>query len=157
MKTASSRRVKNLQPPASPCLSLVLLSTRRLSEIDISSIASQRNPISAIGPCVGAKVEGMKPSRLTGFLRSVSHARGIHSVKDSSHTPPSLIARLLDSAPPNPDKVVINGFVRSIRNQKMRSFASIGDGSSLEPMQALLTPAQAQRSVVHFPNSRDIG
>ncbi len=55
------------------------------------------------------------------------------------------IAQVLDIGPADSDKVVINGFIRSIRNQKQRSFASIGDGSSLEPLQALLTPEQAQR------------
>lgn len=43
--------------------------------------------------------------------------------------------------------VTVNGFVRSIRKQKTRSFAAIGDGTSLEPLQALLTPAQAERLV----------
>ncbi|KAH6677111.1 asparaginyl-tRNA synthetase-like protein [Halenospora varia] len=38
----------------------------------------------------------------------------------------------------------VHGFVRSIRNHKKMSFASIGDGSTLEPMQAVLTPSQAQ-------------
>ncbi|KAM3076277.1 asparaginyl-tRNA synthetase [Clarireedia jacksonii] len=58
-------------------------------------------------------------------------------------TPPS-IASLLERPPTNPDDITVNGFVRSIRNQKTRSFASIGDGSSLQPLQALLTPEQAQ-------------
>ena len=49
------------------------------------------------------------------------------------------------------DKVVVSGYVRSIRNQKTRSFASIGDGSSLEPLQALLTPLQAERQVHQTP------
>ncbi|KAI1004987.1 Asparagine--tRNA ligase [Podosphaera aphanis] len=42
------------------------------------------------------------------------------------------------------DEVVISGYIRSIRNQKQRSFASIGDGSSIQSLQALLTPAQAK-------------
>ncbi|RDL33910.1 Class II aaRS and biotin synthetase [Venustampulla echinocandica] len=57
---------------------------------------------------------------------------------------PVPIAHILDKGPADAEDVVINGFVRSIRNQKQRSFASIGDGSSLEPLQALLTPEQAQ-------------
>lgn len=59
--------------------------------------------------------------------------------------PPS-VARLLATGPADPSNVVVNGFVRSLRSQKQRAFASIGDGSSLEPLQALLTPAQAKRS-----------
>ncbi|KAE8448700.1 hypothetical protein EG329_008915 [Mollisiaceae sp. DMI_Dod_QoI] len=67
--------------------------------------------------------------------------RAFHNNKESYR--PS-IARLLDEKPADAKDVVVTGFVRSIRNQKQRSFASIGDGSSLEPLQALLTPAQAQ-------------
>jgi hypothetical protein len=54
------------------------------------------------------------------------------------------VAKLLNS-PPSIGSVTVNGFIRSIRNQKQRSFAVIGDGTSLEPLQALLTPDQAQR------------
>ena len=42
------------------------------------------------------------------------------------------------------DEVVINGYIQSIRNQKQRSFAAIGDGSSMQTLQALLTPEQAK-------------
>jgi hypothetical protein len=59
------------------------------------------------------------------------------------------VAKLLESSPSASD-VAVNGFIRSIRNQKTRSFAAIGDGSSLEPLQALLTPAQAERSIYQF-------
>ncbi|TGO08853.1 hypothetical protein BTUL_0188g00010 [Botrytis tulipae] len=57
------------------------------------------------------------------------------------------VAKLLGTAPENVDevKVNVNGFIRSIRNQKKISFASIGDGSSVQPLQALLTPQQAER------------
>ncbi|KAE9369073.1 asparaginyl-tRNA synthetase [Stipitochalara longipes BDJ] len=57
----------------------------------------------------------------------------------------STIAHLLDQGPKDREKVIVNGFIRSIRNQKQRSFASVGDGSSLEPLQALLTPQQSAR------------
>lgn len=39
--------------------------------------------------------------------------------------------------------VVVNGFVRSIRKQKRVAFAAIGDGTTLEPLQAVLKPEQA--------------
>ncbi|KAM0140095.1 hypothetical protein ACHAPC_005607 [Botrytis cinerea] len=57
------------------------------------------------------------------------------------------VAKLLGTSPENVDevKVNVNGFIRSIRNQKKISFASIGDGSSVQPLQALLTPQQAER------------
>ncbi|CZR57876.1 related to asparaginyl-tRNA synthetase (mitochondrial) [Phialocephala subalpina] len=67
--------------------------------------------------------------------------RAIHTKADNSRL---TIARILEEKPADPTDVVVTGFIRSIRNQKQRSFASIGDGSSLEPLQALLTPAQAQ-------------
>lgn len=64
-----------------------------------------------------------------------------------SSGPPCLtVAKLLNSSPSDRN-VTVNGFIRSIRNQKARSFAVIGDGTSLEPLQALLTPEQAQRYV----------
>jgi len=83
----------------------------------------------------------------------------IHSSRRAFHTStrraaaPLSVADLLDTAPSTTDNVIVNGFIRSIRNQKNRSFASIGDGSSLEPLQALLTPQQAQR-YVPLPISR---
>jgi hypothetical protein len=70
-------------------------------------------------------------------------SQGLHT-RPSSHE--SSIAHLLDQGPEDCKRVVVNGFIRSIRIQKQRSFASVGDGSSLEPLQALLTPQQSERS-----------
>jgi asparaginyl-tRNA synthetase len=39
--------------------------------------------------------------------------------------------------------VTLNGFVRTVRKQKRVAFAAIGDGTSLEAVQAVLTPEQA--------------
>jgi len=39
--------------------------------------------------------------------------------------------------------VTLNGFVRTVRKQKRVAFAAIGDGTSLDAVQAVLTPAQA--------------
>ncbi len=81
--------------------------------------------------------------RLGSCIRGVfSYSRSVHT---RSGLDPIPIAHLLDTGPKDARNVVIDGFVRSIRNQKKLSFASIGDGSSLEPLQALLAPAQAQR------------
>ncbi len=74
-----------------------------------------------------------------------SHGRRLYHSSGSSCL---TVAKLLDS-PASEENVTVNGFIRSIRNQKARSFVVIGDGTSLEPLQALLTPAQAQRYV--FP------
>lgn len=40
-------------------------------------------------------------------------------------------------------EIKINGFVRSVRKQKRFAFAEITDGSTTEPLQAFLKPAQA--------------
>jgi asparaginyl-tRNA synthetase len=80
--------------------------------------------------------------------RAFKQSRGLHS-RPLAHE--SSIAALLDQGPKDSGKVIVNGFIRSIRNQKHRSFASIGDGSSLEPLQALLTPQQSQRSELPPP------
>lgn len=61
----------------------------------------------------------------------------------SSSASPS-VARLL-ATPSDGAERQVYGFIRSIRKQKTRAFASIGDGSSLEPLQAMLSPEQAQR------------
>lgn len=42
------------------------------------------------------------------------------------------------------DDVVVNGFVRSVRSMKAHRFVSLGDGSSLAPLQALVHTDQAQ-------------
>lgn len=69
---------------------------------------------------------------------------------DTASTPPS-IASLLDRGPADANNVYVNGFIRSARSQKRRSFVAIGDGSTLEPLQALLSPEQAQRCG-HYTN-----
>jgi aspartyl/asparaginyl-tRNA synthetase len=61
---------------------------------------------------------------------------------------------LLESA--SQEDVTINGYIRSIRNQKARSFAVIGDGTSLDAVQALLTPAQAQRYVAYMETNSEL-
>jgi len=41
--------------------------------------------------------------------------------------------------------VTVHGFVQSVRKQKKIAFAALSDGSSLEPLQAVLQPQQAER------------
>jgi len=78
--------------------------------------------------------------------------RAFHTSSILQEAAASSIAHLLDKGPARPEKVVVNGFIRSIRNQKQHSFAAIGDGSTLEPLQALLSPAQAQRYLLSNPD-----
>jgi asparaginyl-tRNA synthetase len=58
------------------------------------------------------------------------------------------IAALLSSVSSDasePRNVTVNGFVRSVRKQKRVAFAALGDGTSIEPLQVVLTPEQAER------------
>lgn len=89
-------------------------------------------------------VHPMAHGRLQWCLKLAKcHARRLHH---SSGSPCLTVAKLLDS-PPSDGNVTVKGYIRSIRNQKARSFAVIGDGTSLEPLQAVLLPDQAQRYV----------
>jgi asparaginyl-tRNA synthetase len=44
----------------------------------------------------------------------------------------------------------LNGYVRTVRKQKRVAFAAIGDGSTLQTVQAVLSPELAEGSVEHF-------
>ncbi|OAL46062.1 asparaginyl-tRNA synthetase [Pyrenochaeta sp. DS3sAY3a] len=66
---------------------------------------------------------------------------------------PSNIAALLrpyplssssQQAPPDGETVTINGYVRTVRKQKRIAFAAIGDGSTLQTVQAVLAPQLAE-------------
>lgn len=46
--------------------------------------------------------------------------------------------------PENGATIQIHGFVRSARKQKRIAFAAVGDGSSLEPVQVVMNPEQAE-------------
>lgn len=66
----------------------------------------------------------------------------------SSKPSVSRCAQILQSAKTGPCKfedqeVKVNGFIRSVRKQKRFAFAEISDGSTVEPMQAILKPDQA--------------
>ncbi len=61
------------------------------------------------------------------------------------------IANIL-AAPPAFDEQVVTaaGSVRTVRNQKYRSFVELGDGSTTQTLQAVLDPAQAVGYVFGF-------
>ncbi|KAJ5341258.1 Nucleic acid-binding OB-fold [Penicillium brevicompactum] len=66
----------------------------------------------------------------------------------SSKPSVSRCVQILQSAKTGPCKfedqeVKVNGFIRSVRKQKRFAFAEISDGSTVEPMQAILKPDQA--------------
>lgn len=61
------------------------------------------------------------------------------------------VARLLEWKPQEEVRdVVVNGFVRSVRSMKSRSFVALGDGSSLASLQALVPTNQAQGCGLSF-------
>ncbi|KAI9814300.1 MAG: asparaginyl-tRNA synthetase [Thelocarpon impressellum] len=62
----------------------------------------------------------------------------------SSAPPSSTVVKLLQSHPQERDVVRVEGTVRSVRKQKRVSFAVLGDGSTVEPLQVVLSPAQAE-------------
>ncbi|PVH77036.1 asparaginyl-tRNA synthetase-like protein [Cadophora sp. DSE1049] len=82
-----------------------------------------------------------KASLIRSLKLTSSQCRHIHK-----HSGPhsSSIAHLLDNGPEDASKVVVNGFIRSIRNQKQVSFVSVGDGTTAKSLQAVLRPEQAQ-------------
>ena len=63
---------------------------------------------------------------------------------------PSIAAVL--ASPPSTEsqprqQITVVGFVRTVRNQKLRSFVAVGDGSTVHPLQAVLEPLHAKGSV----------
>ncbi|SPQ24717.1 36ebabfb-cdbc-4b3f-a3ac-9b839435cb21 [Thermothielavioides terrestris] len=82
----------------------------------------------------------MRPAR-TLRPSSVSRVLGPRHVchRFVSHQADRSIAQLLQWKPAERvDNVVVNGFVRSVRPMKTHRFVSLGDGSSLAPLQALV-------------------
>lgn len=89
---------------------------------------------------------GRAPRRWVAGPLTPSPARGHGGGRRySSQHHPGPIARLLQWKPADKvDDVVVNGFVRSVRSMKAHRFVSVGDGSSLAPLQALVETDQAQ-------------
>ncbi|KAK2763756.1 asparaginyl-tRNA synthetase [Arachnomyces sp. PD_36] len=65
---------------------------------------------------------------------------------------PLRCAQIFADSKPTPDggasslenqEIQVQGFVRSVRKQKRVAFAEISDGSTIQPLQAILTPEQA--------------
>lgn len=51
-------------------------------------------------------------------------------------------------------EIKVNGFIRSVRKQKRFAFAEISDGSTIEPLQAILKPAQAAEYAPASPDGQ---
>lgn len=90
----------------------------------------------------------LRPLRHAG-CRSVQCYAAVSRVKRYTTTKQSYtVAQLLSSdvaaqVEDYDDQVALNGFVRTVRKQKRVAFAAIGDGTSLDAVQAVLTPEQA--------------
>lgn len=57
---------------------------------------------------------------------------------------PSPLSSSSQRSPPDGETLTINGYVRTVRKQKRIAFAAIGDGSTLQTVQAVLAPQLAE-------------
>ena len=103
--------------------------------------------------------QSLRASRLALLRCSPGHRLWVRCSSSRSLSPPT-IAALLRQSPPSLSSqqppssggtLTLNGFVRSLRKQKRVAFAAVGDGSSLQTVQAVLTPEQAEGSVAVAP------
>ncbi|KAJ9145488.1 hypothetical protein NKR23_g5409 [Pleurostoma richardsiae] len=102
---------------------------------------------------IGLAAALRRQSRRAGLCPPSSLLRRCASSHDAANAslaadePPKLssIARLLDWRPKDEARdVVVNGFVRSVRAMKSVHFVSVGDGSSLAPLQAIVPIDQTE-------------
>ncbi|KAI1088880.1 asparaginyl-tRNA synthetase [Rostrohypoxylon terebratum] len=97
---------------------------------------------SAIPLLRGASPRYPYPLRLYSRLTSNVVSRAFISTTAAA---PTTIAGFLDFKPQDAvSDVKIDGFVRSVRTQKLRSFVALGDGSSLRSLQAVVPIDQAE-------------
>lgn len=62
-------------------------------------------------------------------------------------SPPSPPLSSPQRAPSDNETLTLHGYIRSVRKQKRIAFAAIGDGSTLQTVQAVLAPHLAEGSV----------
>lgn len=60
----------------------------------------------------------------------------------------SILALRPDPNAPQRTQVTVAGFVRTIRNQKQRSFVELGDGSTVHALQAVVPPSHTKGYVM---------
>lgn len=84
----------------------------------------------------------MSSRRLGGFLLSTQPL----GRRWQSTAPRKTIAQFLDWKPEaEVNDVVLNGYIRSVRNMKTERFLNVGDGSSRTPIQALVSRTHDER------------
>ena len=124
--------------------------TAEPQQSDRSSDFPDRAQLSFPPPQRNAPPPAMQTWRRT-FATSV--ARLSHSSPINSRSGALRCAQILQSAKQNApcsledQEIKVNGFIRSVRKQKRFAFAEISDGSTIEPLQAILKPAQAAEYV----------
>jgi asparaginyl-tRNA synthetase len=67
-----------------------------------------------------------------------------HVIDISNPSIASLLARPPRGEEKQSERITVTGFIRTVRHQKLRSFVEIGDGSTVESLQAVLEPGQAK-------------
>lgn len=88
----------------------------------------------------GTRILGASPRR------PLSYSRACRQDSVDQRQKPKNIAELLERGSAA-DNVRVDGWVRSVRKQKRIAFAAIGDGSSLDSVQAVLKPDDAAEYV----------
>jgi len=82
------------------------------------------------------------------ILRCPSHVPRRYVSSQKPQQPYRSVAQLLQWKPQEEiEDVVVNGFVRSVRGLKAHRFVSLGDGSSLAPLQAVVETDRAEGCV----------
>ncbi|KXJ90321.1 hypothetical protein Micbo1qcDRAFT_184326 [Microdochium bolleyi] len=98
-------------------------------------------------PSLAVRAGSRVPSSITPSHCRLRHAPGSipasHSFS-SRTAAPRPIAALLQATAAEAQEATVEGFVRSVRSQKRHSFVSLGDGSSLDALQAVVPSDLAQ-------------
>lgn len=95
------------------------------------------------------RVRGLSKTHLSRFIVSAAYSRATIS------TLPSTISGFLEFTPTEAvENVKIDGYVRSVRAQKRHHFVALGDGSSLQSLQAVVPVDQAEGWVFGLRGSR---
>ena len=106
-------------------------------------------PICALSPSF-ARIAGprqcCRTPKLTFACRYKSSASAADLPASARHDQPSIAAILdgAENAHRDGKDVTVAGNVRTIRNQRHRSFLKLGDGSTIHELQAILDPSQSQ-------------
>ncbi|TLD32982.1 hypothetical protein PspLS_00686 [Pyricularia sp. CBS 133598] len=97
--------------------------------------------------CLARRAAAIARWPVANRLASSAHLRPTLSTRCVSNTSSSStrsVARLLEWKPTTEaQNVVVDGYVRSVRSMKTASFVSLGDGSCLAPLQAIVPVDQA--------------